>query len=89
VGHEAHHEVKVRTALLLAAMRERAQIWEEGMANKKSGGDELTSMVEVLMSVITGLAGTIERQTETIDKLLRLVDEATEEEQDEVKAGTE
>jgi hypothetical protein len=52
---------------------------DERMANKKAADeDQMTSMVEVLMSVITGLAGTIERQTETIDKLLRVVEDTTE-----------
>jgi hypothetical protein len=70
--------------------RLKAILWEEGMANKKMNHEgELTSMVETLMTLVTGLAGTIERQTETIDKLLRLIDETTEEDDDEVKAGTE
>jgi CRISPR/Cas system CSM-associated protein Csm2 small subunit len=81
--------MKVFTAILLAQMRERAIIWEERMANKKTG-DEMVSMVETLMSLCAGLAGTIERQTEVIDKLLRVIDEATEhDDEDEVKAGTE
>jgi hypothetical protein len=51
---------------------------DERMANKKTGDDEMTGMVGVLASLVTSLAGVVERQTEVIDKLLRVIEDTTE-----------
>ena len=54
------------------------------MANKKMNHDsELTGIIEMLMSLVTGLVGTVERQTDSIDKLLRVINDTTEPDDDE------
>ena len=66
-------------------MRERANIWEERMANKKVAQEngQLISLCEVQQATILNLATALDRAASTIEKLLHTIDEATEPDEDE------
>ena len=66
--------------------REHAVIWEDDMANKKAAddnNDELRYLIGTQATVVANLSNALDKAAATIEKLMKVIDEATEPDEDE------